>query len=113
MTMELDLRGQEGTLPAGIAKGVTALHACSLADLKIYCQCFAVDLGKLNVICLAEGHGDIAAKARWATEIAAHFDATVHFSHNETELVAFPSTYKAVIDMWDCERVKEVDRAYD
>ncbi len=104
--MELDLREQQATLPPGIARGVTGLYQHSLADLEAYCKCFLVMIEDLDVICLAEeSSGSIQEKAKWATEIAARFDAKVMFTHNDTELVAFPTTYAGLVEMWVAKRV--------
>lgn len=96
----LDLRNQRDQLPQGLAHDVTCLTDNSLEKLKLYFECFSVDVFNLDLIVLGGGLGHISDKAQWAADIAAHFNARVQFEHNGTELVAPPSVRHAVMEQW-------------
>ncbi len=84
--MELDFRNEEDALAQ--LKGLDATSMNSIVD---YCKKRAIDIKTIDVIYFADSDRPLVNKVGWATSIAKHFDAVVHFAHKQVPVTTYPN----------------------
>lgn len=88
--MEIDFRNDESALPQ-----LVAIDATTMNTLVEYCRKNAISIDSITVIHFGESKAELINKVGWATAIAKHFAAIVHFSHRHVPITAFPDTRTA------------------
>jgi len=88
--MELDFRNEENVLPQ-----LVAIDATTMNSLVEHCRKNVVNIVDVKVIRFGESESPLVNKVGWATAIAKHFSAVVHFSHREVPITAFPDIRSA------------------
>ena len=97
--MELDFRNGEDAQPQ-----LAALDATTMNSLVDHCKKNVISIASVTVIHFGESEADLINKVGWATGIAKHFDAVVHFQHRDVPITAYPDTRTATFA--DYERRK-------
>jgi len=83
--MELDFRNDEDALPQ-----LVGLDATSMNSIVDYCKKRAIDIKTVDVIHFADSERPLVNKVGWATSIAKHFGAVVHFAHTQVPVTSYP-----------------------
>ncbi len=84
--MELDFRNEEDALPQ-----LKMLDATTMNSIVDYCKKRVIDIKTIEVIHFADGDQHLVNKVGWATSIAKHFDAVVHFAHKQVPATTYPN----------------------
>ena len=90
--MILDFQQDEDALPQ-----LTYLDGRTINSLIVHCQNKAIDPHKVTALHFGPSKIPLPSKIAHATQIAKHFNATVHFSHKDVPITAYPDTRTATL----------------